>query len=115
MTRTPHVKVPTPKTVRGEAGGKRFVSPIIPLERPSQQNPRKDQYLTFKLRSVPADEASTTYDLTILYFAGGSPEELLLFLQSLNQIYNGQNVTNGPGKCAIIRRFLQGDSLSSFN
>jgi hypothetical protein len=83
MTRTSHFKIPTPKTVKDTAG-KRFVPPIIPLERPEEKQLRKDQYLTFKLRSVPTDEASTTYDLSVPFFSNGSPEELLVYLNLLN-------------------------------
>ena len=75
----------------------------------------KDKYLTFKLRSVPTEEASTTYNLSIPFFGDGSPEELLIFLNLLNKVYVGQNVTDGPGKYALIRRLLVGDALSAFN
>ena len=114
MTKTNHLKFPTPKTVH-DHGGKRFVPPVISLERPVESQKRKDQFLTFKLRSVPTEEASTTYDLSIPFFGNGSPEELLIFLNLLSKVFAGQNVTTGPGKYAIIRRLLTGDALSAFN
>lgn len=114
MTKTTHFNIPTPKTVK-DHGGKRFVPPIIPLERPEEKQLRKDQYLTFKLRSVPTDEASTTYDLSVPFFSNGSPEELLIFLNLLNRVFVGQNVTTGPQKYALIRRLLIGDALTAFN
>ena len=38
-----------------------------------------------------------------------------MFLNLVNQVFVGQNVTDGPGKYAIIRRLLLGDALSAFN
>ena len=101
LTMTKPFKIPTPKTVK-DPGGKRFIPPIIPLERPEEKQLRKDQYLTFKLRSVPTEESSTTYDLSIPFFGNGSPEELLIFLNLLNKVFVGQNVTTGPQKYALI-------------
>ena len=58
---------------------------------------------------------STTYELTVSYFKMGTEEELLLFLQNVQKIFSGQNVTNGPNRYAIVRRLLQGDALAAFN
>lgn len=114
MTKSSSFKIPTPKTVQ-DIGGKRFVPPVIPFERPGETQKRKDQFLTFKLRSVPTEEGSTTYDLSIPFFDQGSPEELLIFLNLLGKVFVGQNVTTGPQKYAITRRLLTGDALSAFN
>ena len=105
--------IPTPKTVRPTT--KRYVTPAISLDRPALKTLSKDNCLTFKLRSVPTDETSTTYELTVGYFKTGTPEELLLFLQQLRKIFTGQNVTTGPNCYAIARRLLQGDALAAFN
>ena len=105
--------IPTPKTVRPAT--KRFVTPAINLDRPARKTLNKDDCLTFKLRSVPTDETSTTYELTVGYFKTGTAEELLLFLQNVRKIFSGQNVTNGPNRYAIVRRLLQGDALAAFN
>lgn len=114
MTKPVHFKSPNLKTNKDQAG-KKYVPPVIPLERPVENKKNKDQFLTFKLRSVPTEEASTTYDLSIPFFGDGSPEELLNFLNMLTKVFVGQNVTTGPGKYAIIRRLLIGDALSAFN
>ena len=115
MTRTSHFKIPTPKTTKPDHGGKRYVPPIIPLERPAETQHCKDQFLTFKLRSNPTDDASTTYDLSIPFFSTGSAEELLIFIQMVNRVISGQNVTDGPGRYALICRLLSGDALTAFN
>jgi hypothetical protein len=103
-----------PKTVASTTT-KRYVSPAIGLDRPARKKLHKDECLTFKLRSNPADEQSTTYELTIPYFTSGTPEELLLFIKSVRKIFAGQNITDGPGRYAIMRRLLQGDALAAFD
>ena len=107
------LSVPLPKTI--QPATKRYVMPAINLDRPAPQTLSKDNCLTFKLRSVPTEENSTTYELTIGYFKTGTPEELLLFLTSLKKIFVGQNITTGPNRYAIAHRLLQGDSLAAFN
>jgi hypothetical protein len=106
--------IPTPKTIANQAT-KRYVSPAITLDRPSKKTLNKDECLAFKLRSVPTEENSTTYELTVGFFKTGTPEEFLLFLQNLRKVFVGQNVTTGPNRYAIVRRLLQGDALAAFN
>ena len=107
------LSVPTPKTVRPAT--KQYVTPAINLDPPAPKTLSKDNCLMFKLCSVPAEESSTMYELTIGYFKTGTPEELLLFLTSLKKIFVGQNITDGPNRYAIAHRLLQGDSLAAFN
>ena len=96
-------------------GRKPFVPPPIPLERPTVKELKKQEYLTMKLRSDPADANSQTYDLTIQFFKTGTPEEWLLFQQDLNWVLTGQNITTGPQKFTMIRRLITGDTLAVFN
>ena len=105
------MKVTPPK----QKNTKRFIQPVIPLERPEKKSLKKDDVLAFKLRSTPADPASMTYELTIPYFCSGTPEELLKFLELVDRAILGTNTVNGPDKYALIRRLLQGDPLSAFN
>lgn len=106
--------VPTPKTIKN-SGAKRFVAPVIGLERPKARTLSKDECLQFKLRSRPTDADSTTYDLTVGYFRSGTPEEFLRFLRNVNKVFSGQNITTGPERYAIYRRLLQGDALAAFD
>lgn len=106
--------IPTPKTLTSPTG-KRLIMPAIEFARMSPKELRKDEFLTFNLRSNPQEETSSTYSLTIRYFAAGKPEELLHFLKDLKKVIAGQNVTTGPGKFALARRLLQGSALTAFN
>ena len=95
---------------------KRIVDlPPIPLDRPEKQKLQKDAYITLKLRTSPADADSQTYDLTLVYFNSGSPEEWLRFRRDLRKVLVGQNITQGPPMYAMARRVLEGDALSRFN
>ena len=92
-----------------------IVIPVISFERPEVKELQKHEYLTFKLRSVPTDENSTTYDLTVPFFKSGTCEQLLICIRQLQQVLVGQNVTQGPGMYAVARRIFQGDTLAVFD
>ena len=79
------LNVPTPKTVKTipDPVTKRFVMPVIPLERPARKEATKYESLSFKLRSNPTDEGSTNYEITVPYFAAGTPEEVLNFIRDV--------------------------------
>ena len=53
----------------------------------------KEAQMTYKLRSVPAQANSPTYEVTVKYFDTGLPEEWLLLLRKFDEIYVGQNLT----------------------
>ena len=106
------MKVSQPST---KTGRKPFVPPPIPLERPTVKELKKQEYLTMKLRSDPADANSQTYDLTIQFFRTGTPEEWLLFQRDLQRVLTGQNVNAGAQKFAMIRRLITGDTLTVFD
>jgi hypothetical protein len=93
----------------------RRVAPPVPYERPEKKNYAKGEYITLKLRTVPADENSATHDLIVPYFSMGTPEEWLRWKRDLGRVLQGQNVTTGPGKYNMTRRLLEGDALAAFN
>ena len=106
------MKVVVDQAVRGS---RRFVQPVIPLERPKTRDFKKNEVLTFKLRSNPKDENSLTYDLSIPFFREGTPEELLMFMTQVDKVIAGMNISDGPNKFALVRRLLQGDALAAFD
>ena len=107
--------IPTPKTVRSSKDARRIVNPIISLDRPTRANVSKSDSLTFKLRAIPTEVDSSTYELMVPYFKTGTPKELLMFIFDLRKIIAGQNVTTGPNQFALARRLLQGNALAAFN
>ena len=91
-----------------------FAPPPIPLERPEAKELEKDQHLTLKLRAVPGRQTSGEYTLNVPYFQSWEPEEWLKFIQNLNKVFIGQNMTTYPARFAMARRLLAGDSLTHF-
>ena len=100
---------------RKQKSDKRYVPPVISLDRPTEKELKKDDYMSYKLRVHPNDDNSPTYDLTVPFFRGGTPEELLMFIDRLSKVIQGQNLTNAPPRYALARRCLLGDALAAFN
>ena len=109
--------IPAPKTENSipDPVTKRFVTPVIPLERPARKEATKYESLSSKLRSNPTDKGSTNYEITVPYFAAGTPEEVLNFIRDVKKVISGQNVTTGPQMYALLHRLLQGDALAAFD
>ena len=91
------------------------VNAAIPLDRPQARVYGKNEVLSLKLRSNPANESSQTYELTVPFFRSGTPEEWLLIRRSILKIMTGQNITSGPSQFMMTRRILDGDALAKFN
>ena len=106
--------IPTPKTVQGQGQSKRYVTPVIQFERPKAKDYDKSEILEFKLRSNPNDEHSTTYSLSIPYFKSGTPEELLVLIDSIQKVFVGQHATTGPQRYALVKWVLKGEALTVF-
>jgi len=74
--------------------------PIIPFERPPSPSLKKDKVLTFKLRTDPDNNSSTTYELIIPFFKTGTAEELFTFLRNVEKAIAGQNANDAASKYA---------------
>jgi hypothetical protein len=96
---------------------KRHVVPPIPFERCADDTKslQKHEYLTFKLRSVPAAADSPVYELSVPFFNKGSCELYLITLCHLGEIIVGQNINDAPGMYALAHRVFKGDALATFN
>ena len=53
----------------------RHIEGFIPLEKPLNKNLKKGEYVVIKCCSIPGENNSPTYNLSILYFKSGSPKE----------------------------------------
>ena len=74
----------------------------------------KTHCLTFKPCSIPANENSSMYKLTVPFFCLGMPEELLLFIKSLKMVIVGQVIMSDPNQYMLAGHLLQGDALAAF-
>ena len=104
---------PSPNKLRTQ---RKLVIPPIGLERPTEKKDyAKGEFATVKLRNVPNDATSMTYDYQVPFFTTGTPEEWLKFKARFNRVITGQHMTTAVQKYACARRFLQGQALSTFN
>jgi hypothetical protein len=96
---------------------KRHVISPIPFERCADDTKslQKHEYLTFKLRSVPAAADSPVYELSVPFFNKGSCELYLITLCHLGEVIVGQNINDAPGMYALARRVFKGEALATFN
>jgi hypothetical protein len=92
----------------------RMTLPPIPLERPERQKLEEGNYVSFKLRAVPADADSQLYSLQVPYYTTGTPEQWIQFRKNLDKILTGQHITTGPPTYAMTRRILEGAALAKF-
>ena len=67
------------------------------------------------MKPGPGRATSAEYTLNVPYFQSGTAEEWLKFLQNLEKVFVGQNLTTSSTKFAMTRRLITGDSLTHFN
>ena len=103
------MKLATMKSLQGKTDSKRAV---IPFERLAARSLEKGQYHVYKLRTVPADSDSPTYELTVPFFDSGTAEEWIKFRRGVAAVLAGQNVTTGPASSALVKTLLKCDSLT---
>ena len=85
----------------------------IPLRRPDEsKGDDKEAQMTFKLRSIPTQANSPTYEVTVKYFDTGLPEEWLLLRRKFDEICVGQNLLTGVQRFTLMRTLLRGDALA---
>ena len=97
-----------------KSSSKPRLKPVIPLERPEAKEFNSKNYLTNKCLSVPGDNNSASYNVTVQYFEDGTPEEWLELLASHKRVCQGQNITNGPGMYDVLRRHLKGTAVTKY-
>ena len=94
----------------------KLVAPSIGLPRAEEKKDyAKGEYTTVKLRNIPNDPNSMTYDYQIPFFKSGTPEERLIFKARFERVLTGQYRTTAVQRYARARRFLQGQALSLFD
>ena len=64
-------------SLRSEDYSNVFLQPMVMLEHQPKKEYMDGEQLIFKLQSVPHDKNLTTYELSVLVFKSGLPEELL--------------------------------------
>ena len=93
---------------------KRSSTMILPLV-PEKVKYKKEQMMSFRLRTSPADADSTTYDMYVPYVTG--TEDLracLTFIQNINKVCVGMNVTTPPAKDQMTICALKDTALTAY-
>ena len=71
------------------------VVPPIPLIKEEEKARAMGSYTTLKLRSNPAEDNSPIYENQVPYFKSGTCEQFLEFMDKVQAIIIGQNLTTG--------------------
>jgi len=87
--------------------------PPIPIEKKIREL-KKGEYVTVKCKTDPTSASSTTYEINVQIFSGGTPEEFLRWRKNFYRAATGQGATTGPTKFALARRLLEGGTLTAF-
>ena len=96
---------------------KAHANTILPLRIEKETKLSKNQYMTFKLRTDPANVNSPIYEYTARYINGdeGARNGLLQWKKDIIKICYGQNITSALAKISLAQQLLKGEALSSFN
>ena len=92
-----------------------LVNPIIDLERPLEKVLKKGEYITIKSNITPGDNDSGSYEINLLYYGGGSPEEWLVWKDKLFKASDGQSISIEPQRYMFTERLLIGDAKAICN
>ena len=85
-----------------------LVNLIIDLERPLEKR-------AIKCHNTPADNDSGSYEITLSYYGGGSPEEWRVWNDKLLKALDDQSISTGPLRYTFIERLLTSDAKATFN
>ena len=91
------------------------VVPPIPLIKEEEKVYVKGSYTTLKLCSNPAEENSLIYEIQVPYFKSGTCDQFLEFVDKVQAVIVGQNLTKGSQRVAFMRMVLKGDAYTYFN
>ena len=96
--------------------------PAIPLSRSKRPKYDPSELVKFECKRLvdDVDENIVTasgpkYTITLAKFGGGTPEELLEFLKTCYEIFEGQEINSGKDRFSFMQQMLVGDALAVFN
>ena len=92
----------------------RHLTPVVPLEY-TEKEYAKTQTVNHKLRSVPSDVDSSTYEYRAVLFSNGDPQEYIECIHRMNKVFIGLDMTKKPiQKFAIAATLFQGQAERAF-
>jgi hypothetical protein len=101
-----------------ELANLKLAAPPIPLSRYLEESQleddKKGEHVKMPLKYNPTDPNTSTYEIKIKVFHEGDPYEWIRFLETLDQIFEGQNITQAQSKFAMIPTLMKGSALRTF-
>ena len=73
-----------------------LVNPIIDMERPFEKVLKKGEYIAIKCHNNLGDNESGSYEISLHYYGGGSPEEWFVWKDKLLWALDGQSISIRP-------------------
>ena len=92
-------------------GSSKMILPLVP----EKVKYKKEQMMSFRLRTDPAVDTSPTYDLYVPFVTG--TEDLracISFIQNIKKVCIGMNVTTAPAKHQMTLRVLKDTALTAY-
>ena len=89
---------------------------ILPLE-PKKVKYAKDKLLSFKLRTIPADADSPTYEMQMPINTGSeTPRETIEWMKNLNKVFRGMNAAaDAVQQDNLVRRTITDAAETAYN
>ena len=110
------MKIALAQTSEMKEATKPHADAILPLIPDKPKKLTKDECITFKLRTEPANNASPTYEFTMPYLYGTEPtRSSIRFMKDFEVVITGLNITTANGMLVMARRILKGEVLSQYN
>ena len=81
-----------------------LVNPIFDLERLLEKVLKKRKYIAIKCHNTPNDNDFGSYEINLLYYGGGSPEEWLVWKDKLLKALDDQSISTGPLQYTFTQR-----------
>eukprot|EP00957_Ditylum_brightwellii_P090321 6878682-Ditylum_brightwellii.AAC.1 len=100
--------------VKPQGNGPQKLKSIILIECPNVHKLTKGDYQMYKLRTVPYNTNSPTYDLAVPFLNTRSVEEWLKFWHNLEAVITRQNITDPQGMYTTTKSMLREDALIAF-
>ena len=94
---------------------KNYCPLVIKIERGEPPVVTKTNSVVFKLYTNPSDTDSPQFEMTVMIFKSGEPEDWILTRRAIQKVIHGLALTTGPNQYQQVRRILQGDALATFN
>ena len=72
-----------------------LVDSIIELERPLEKVLKKGEFIAINCHNTPGDNDCGSYEISLPYYGGGSPEEWFVWKDKLLNALDGQSISTG--------------------